>query len=278
MIVDWIKEKLSNYPRLLFWMGKAYHILNYYKISQSQLRVLKKQVRLHRYFAAILGAELDYLRKHCRNLEVSCQNPGDLTFRKLYFPYMEVLNCSSLSSSSSDVRNYKKEYVTKNRWAGISEEQAFLLEVFCLNRLKKRLGISNNKHYPFPEIVGVHERDLCVELSDCGRSLDQIVASDQKLEIPDHQQQLKTIVSYLCRSGVMHLDLRPDGKNLCVDEQGNLSLIDFDIACCVDTWPMSFQIKRRLDIALRYPGGYEGWAMSRLNRSLGRHSQKLKLL
>lgn len=270
-----VKNCVSPWPRLSSSLSGVYHAVNFRRIARARLTMYEQQLRLHRYFESIYQAELDYLREHCRSLEKQVAKPNHSSAMPVLFPAVPEETRTTRTRKGI----YVKHYSVKNRWAGLDERQAAYLEAESLRRLEDG-GSSriNSGHYPFPRLLSVSEADPSVVMSSCGRSLDMLDAEAGKLQVPEHKQQIAYIVDRLVHTGVMHLDLRPDGKNLCVDAHGNLSLIDFDIVALQGEPPLSYQIKRRSGIALRFPGGYEGWARSKLMRALERHQDALELL
>ena len=44
------------------------------------------------------------------------------------------------------------------------------------------------------------------------------------------EEQLKCIIYNLKKCKIKHLDMHPNGKNLCINERGIISVIDFDAA------------------------------------------------
>ena len=62
----------------------------------------------------------------------------------------------------------------------------------------------------------------------CGKSLDKSGFKD--VVIKNLDQQLKCITFNMKKAGVMHRDMHRSGKNLCVNNDGIVSVIDFDIA------------------------------------------------
>lgn len=238
----------------------------------------RRQLKLYRYFEVVYSNELAYLREHCRKIEMlGLGSPNSFESNTL-FPKISLTERWAENFHLPDNSIYVKRYQTKNRWAGLSSDQAFYLEVVSLSQLNAAKEFNRFHHFPFPILIEASELDFTIKISHCGWSLDQLKSSKEKIKIENTKSQIENIVALLMKSGVMHLDLRPDGKNICVDSLGNLSLIDFDIVVLSDERPLSWQIKRRMDIANKFPDGYYVYAVEKINRALHKYSDKLELL
>ena len=44
------------------------------------------------------------------------------------------------------------------------------------------------------------------------------------------KEQIECIIHNLKKCKIKHLDMHPNGKNICINKKGIISLIDFDIA------------------------------------------------
>lgn len=156
-----------------------------------------------------------------------------------------------------------KESREKLLWSGLTREQSFHLEVTCLIRLAQGAAADH-----FPRLLTLDAQAGRFELTDQGQTLKTRAAAGIKPTIPDVAAQIARIVVALQAARVIHLDMHPDGRNLCLDDAGRLSLIDFDIAACDET-PFSGEITQRLR-AFHDSGGYAGFAalMSQVVASL----------
>lgn len=273
-----VKKKLSKYPFLYSCGWRVYHFLNFRKIARSKIEMYRRQLRLYRYFEVIYAYELEYLREHCRKLEMFGSGSPIKNSSLTVFPRVSFTGKWAEGPNLSGNSVYVKRYQTKNRWGGLSADQAFYLEVVSLRRLNAVRECNKFCHFPFPILIEASESDVTIKISHCGWSLDQLESVREKIRVENTKSQIENIVALLIKSEVMHLDLRPDGKNICVDPFGNLSLIDFDIVVINDERPLSWQIERRRDIVRKFPDGYYVWAVSKINRALQKHSDKLELL
>jgi len=119
--------------------------------------------------------------------------------------------------------NFKKSYIKH--------------EVNALLRLNKNFKCVCGKGFHFPKIVNFLDKNI--EMTNCGNSLQN---SYHKIHyIYDHETQINCIFENLVKSKIMHLDIQ--SKNICVDENNVISLIDFDmlhfleddIDACIDS-------------------------------------------
>ncbi|NWO07456.1 MAG: hypothetical protein HLX50_17730 [Alteromonadaceae bacterium] len=273
-----IKDVLYRYPRVYSAFERAFHFINFRSIARDKMQAQERQLRLYKYFEVVYDHEMEYLRQHCRELERGGGESLNTTRMHPYFPKVEIDSSASyIKPHPQPERSYIKHYATKNRWAGLSADQAFYLEASSLQRLLDIRSSNQLHHFPFPVLKGVSEEKLTVEMSHCGWSLDQLPRQGAPIKIKDHKLQVENIVNMLIKAKVLHLDLRSDGKNLCVDSKGNLSLIDFDIVVVNDERPLSWQIARRQSIMRRFPEGYYVWAFNKIHRALSKHSGRLEL-
>ena len=83
----------------------------------------------------------------------------------------------------------------------------------------------DNHH--FPKIINMNESELKFTFSHCGKSLDKL---KYEIKILNYENQVDCILHNLIKNNIAHLDMTKNGKNLCITDDGILSLIDFDIA------------------------------------------------
>ena len=110
-----------------------------------------------------------------------------------------------------------------------------------------------------------------------GLPLDQVCLNGPAIVVNNPARQIEEIVRLMEVAGVRHLDLRPDGKNLCVSHEGRLMLIDFDVAVLEGEMPLSAQVFERYSEACAHPQGYQGWASEKLHAMLELHRDRLVL-
>lgn len=269
-----VKSYFKKYPQVTRVLGFLYHVANFYRINKQRIENYEDQLRLYRYFETVYGKELDYLRDRCCELEAELEKsrPG---FERL-FPTQNMLTNGLPGTSNCKEGTFRKYYETKNRWVGMTARQRLYIESWCL----KRLNTSSPKGFEsvyFPELYSVSTESSFIEMSHCGTSLDQICRNGPAIVVNNPARQIEEIVHLMEVSGVRHLDLRADGKNLCVSAEGRLTLIDFDIAVLEGEIPFSAQVFERYSEACAHPQGYRGWASEKLHAMLDSHGDRLIL-
>ena len=144
-----------------------------------------------------------------------------------------------------------KKSKNNSKWNGLSIKNSFDLEYECLelinNNFKCKCKCQKNNH--FPKIISCNKDNFIFELSDCGISLNnyrQYVKQKKikPIKIVNLDEQIDCIISNLKEKKIKHLDMTLCGKNLCINSNGIISLIDFDIAAIDDKF-MSEKIKAR---------------------------------
>lgn len=274
MFID--RQKIKNYfkesPRITKVLGSIYHVVNFYRINKHRIKIYEDQLRLHQYFEAVFGKELDYLRDRCFELEEG-QDSDAPGFQRL-FPTREMFPGNFADPQRCKEGTFLKFYETKNRWAGMTAVQRLYIESWCLYRLNTSPSSDFDSAH-FPELYSFDHELGSIEMSHCGPSLDQICQDSPSIVVHNPAMQIDEIVSLMEEAGVRHLDLRPDGKNLCVSFDGRLSLIDFDIAVLEGEMPMSAQVFERYAEACAHPQGYRGWASEQLHAMLELHRDQL---
>ena len=129
--------------------------------------------------------------------------------------------------------------ITKDRkinpWSNLTRVDSFLLEKECLTLLNNNFKcICNEPRAHFPKIIEHDEEKFKFILTRCGYTIDTRETWPDYLkdatlnESCQISKQVECILTNLKTNQIKHLDMKP--TNLCVNEQGNLSLIDFDIA------------------------------------------------
>lgn len=137
--------------------------------------------------------------------------------------------------------------VKERHRSGLSQKQAFLLEVECLKRLK------GCRH--FPQLIKTDPEKYEVTTAYCGPALSQLRKGEETPQVVDIYAQINTIASDLEKMNIIHLDMRL--QNICIDLDGCLHLIDFGRAI-IDRDTPTQQLRECLDDFDRR-GSYKGW-------------------
>lgn len=118
-------------------------------------------------------------------------------------------------------------------------KETFILEKKCLELLNMNYNCTcgeNIKH--FPKILKTYDKFNIFILTNNGYSFDNLNKKNKiKFKIKFNiniDNQLDCIISNLKYNKIYHEDMVPDGRNLCVDNNGVISLIDFNIASIKD--------------------------------------------
>ena len=133
---------------------------------------------------------------------------------------------------------------------GLTRKDAFNLEKDCLTILNSNFEcLCNVKCEHFPKIIYCNAYNYKFIFSNCGYSLDKykFLVKTKKIKpiiIKNMNKQIECIIHNLKKCKIKHLDMRDDGKNICINNKGIISLIDFDIAS-IDNNYKSQQIKNR---------------------------------
>jgi hypothetical protein len=144
--------------------------------------------------------------------------------------------------------------VTKNMeinlWNGLTRKEGFDLEKDCLIILNSNFKcLCDVKCEHFPKIISYNADKYKFILSNCGYSLDKyaLLVKTKKIKpiiIKNMKEQIECIIHNLKNCKIKHLDLIWNGKNICINNKGIISLIDFDIAS-IDNNYKSEKIKNR---------------------------------
>lgn len=124
------------------------------------------------------------------------------------------------------LQNYfhHRSFIKKN----INSLEILELEVDCLTKLS-RLPKRLSRH--FPRVLSTHHTDenSFLELSNNGISLHDLSLLGYSPTIKNWKEQIAEIADGLQASEIMHLDFNSNGQNLCLDNFGTISLIDFNV-------------------------------------------------
>jgi len=124
--------------------------------------------------------------------------------------------------------NEKEKKLSKtSRHSPIRREQRFNTEIACLTSLEKNFTNTYNiDYYPFPKIIDIDYKKNIIYMSYCGN-----ISYKNKTQRVNSQSSANCIVHNLKKNNIIHKDI--NSKNICINESGNIFLIDFD-ACHID--------------------------------------------
>lgn len=133
---------------------------------------------------------------------------------------------------------HKKIYSRQlNIYSGLDKKKSLKLEAHCLKLLEANYhcscGYGTGEHRHFPKILQVNPEKNQLIMTYVGSSFRSLKSTNNNMHVtvPGYKEQILCILENLKRSHVYHLDMHPNGKNLCFSsETGVLALIDFDIA------------------------------------------------
>ena len=146
----------------------------------------------------------------------------------------EQFKSKSKSNSTSYTKGKRKNRI--NFYTGLHSSNTNMLEIMCLDELKKNFKCNcNKKRNHLPEILNTREnaKDYIIEMTHTGTAIKHLSKEKisklkkKKLEL---NNQINCILANLKRAKVYHSDMHIDGKNMTMTDDGDLCLIDFDIS------------------------------------------------
>ena len=115
--------------------------------------------------------------------------------------------------------------------SNLERGQSHRLEKKCLNLLKKNYICRCSIHrVHFPIVIESSPTQHKLVLSNQGKSIYDIVKNGLKVKPVAINEQVNCIVDNLMRCNIRHLDMNINGKNVCINSRGTISVIDFDVA------------------------------------------------
>ena len=150
----------------------------------------------------------------------------------------------------------------------INPENVLDLEIDCITRLNN-LEERYSRH--FPKIINSYNVDeqFFLELSHCGVSIKDLNDLNLKPYVRDWKLQIKEILDALEMAEIQYLDFNLNGQNLCINNQGELVLIDFNVVYDTTVFTKEFftkytAIKRFYRKFLVSKLSYKNWARRQL--------------
>ncbi|WP_422135660.1 MULTISPECIES: protein kinase domain-containing protein [unclassified Endozoicomonas] len=165
------------------------------------------------------------------------RNPCDIVAKAVYYVLgkLRLINVPEEMVASKVV--YKNEYfsVTSELWESPVGQNIYMRKCVVPRGAERRLRIEKEllRAAQGPNIVRLIEtEDDTILMPFAGMSLEEILHfNNRRMPLPIFEtfaRQLMKGVAHLHDAGIWHLDLKPE--NLVVDDQDNLSIIDFGLS------------------------------------------------
>ena len=128
------------------------------------------------------------------------------------------------------------------------QETNYKLEKEALLLIKENYNcICKNKANHFPKLIKYDDKRHMFYLSINGVNLNDYklflnLNVREKIKIQNKEEQIDCIIHNLNKCKIKHLDLLP--KNVCINYDGIISLIDFDM-CAINNKPHGIVIRKR---------------------------------
>ena len=263
----WVVDELERVHRAIARDGDAQQSVGASPATAPDPETAAEELILRR---RQLSAALRELEFHARHWELAA-GPGarDWQRYRLGFADPAIRPLPLPRSRATRIKMYRDRPLV----SGLTARQAFHLEALCLSRLQDATGAAAGH---FPRLVAVDSDRCRLTLTEQGHSLDLIDPAFLRRVAArlakDAGEQLARIVGAMEAARVVHLDPLRDGHNLTVDQDGLISLIDFDIAT-IDDMPFSAEISAR-HAQWRRAGGYQT-TLRRLREVLDRRIRDL---
>jgi len=100
----------------------------------------------------------------------------------------------------------------------------FYNEITCLKLLEEKFTPKYFNFFCFPKVLSTNESTLSFTMTNCGMA----AVNKFKGVSPDLNNQLKNIFFNLKKCNILYKDIHP--YNVCINEAGHVSLIDFEVA------------------------------------------------
>lgn len=118
-----------------------------------------------------------------------------------------------------------------NIYTGMTYKVGLCREYMCmkiLNEYYKHNKCTCGYKYHFP-IIYKYEKNKYIKMTNEGIDLKTLKQYNFKIKVKNVSEQIDCILKTLEVCNITHLDLNNNGKNICVNLNGKISLIDFDI-------------------------------------------------
>lgn len=127
---------------------------------------------------------------------------------------------------------FSKSYNQKSIWFPyLTSREGYLLESYILNKLKENYECicQDKQRQHFPVILRQFDKKKKIHMSKCGVCIDKLSSKKKNIyKNIDFKPQIKCIIYNLNKNNIIHNDLKR--KNITVQDDGTLGLIDFELA------------------------------------------------
>lgn len=143
---------------------------------------------------------------------------------------------------SSKTKIVKKNLINHlNNYSGFPYLIGLQREILCIKLLYNAYlnhgctcGL-NHHHFPILINYKISNNGGFIKMTNQGIDIQQLLKKPKKhrrlnnLNNESIHKQIDCILNILNKANIVHLDLNNNGKNICINENGLISLIDFDI-------------------------------------------------
>ena len=111
-----------------------------------------------------------------------------------------------------------------NPWNGLTRKEGFYLEKDCLTILNSNFEcLCDAKCSHFPKIISCNPNEYKFILSNCGYSLLEYelllkIKKIKPIKIKNMKKKIECIIHNLKKCKIKHLDMHPNGKNICINK------------------------------------------------------------
>lgn len=124
-----------------------------------------------------------------------------------------------------------------NIYSGYTYIHGLHREILCMKLLYNtfiKYGCTcgcNKPHFPIMTNYKIYSNNGYIKMTNQGTDIQKLRKRNIKLDIDKQSvlDQIDCIINILDKANIVHLDLNDNGKNICIDNNGHISIIDFDI-------------------------------------------------
>ena len=184
--------------------------------------------------------------KHIINLSITYYNEDFISDSKPELTEVNLLTYMGIFKKTFKYSVYDRSNI-----------ESYSLEKKALKLLNNNYicECSNHRNH-FPKIIQYNDKENILLLTINGLSLegyDKFLKFVSKYsfipKLEGIEKQIDCINNNLKRNKIIHLDILP--KNVCIDTDGTISLIDFDL-CVINDKPEGIQITNRYNHYIKY--------------------------